>query len=293
MRKCDQEMIPWCFAMDKINYARYLPVYSAQMSRLQETSPVLHDHFLNCGFSVQLRNEHPFARIAVDQTTEETVNKDTQTAGGTHGFSLKHGAVSRYYLTAGQRSGALRQLRQDISVQGSVITKHTDLEKTRIKKEESDVASMIDLLESNWTNPFGNDSSDLVSISTGTVASPDVSTDLLAAREKGELAYKEFEQQRIQKGDCFHDPIKKIKLKTFTAMNSKPAKGKTKEIVMKADECCLATWSSLLKAESWKCATSCLILSDLYHGHYHMGMVQWRKQTRLYCQNILRAKCCQ
>ena len=205
------------------------------MSRLQETSPVLHDHFLNGGFSVQLRNEHPFARIAVDQTTEETVNKDTQTAGGTHGFSLKHGAVSRYYLTAGQRSGALRQLRQDISVQGSVITKHTDLEKTRTKRDKSDVASMIDLLESNWTNPFGNDSSDLVSISTGTVASPDVSTDLLAAREKGELAYKEFEQQRIQKGDCFHDPIKKIKLKTFTAMNSKPAKGKTKEIVMKAD----------------------------------------------------------
>ena len=56
-------------------------------------SPVLHDHFINGGFSVQLRNEHPFARIAVDQTTEERVNKDTQTAGGTRGFSLKPGAV--------------------------------------------------------------------------------------------------------------------------------------------------------------------------------------------------------
>ena len=67
MRTFDQEMIPWCFAMDKINYARYLPVYYAQMSRLQETSPVLHDHFIDGGFSVQLRNEHPLARIAVDQ----------------------------------------------------------------------------------------------------------------------------------------------------------------------------------------------------------------------------------
>ena len=74
-----------------------------------------------------------------------------------------------------------------------------------------------------------------MSISTGTVASHDVSTDLLAAREKGEHAYKEIEQQRMQKGDCFHDPIKKIKLKTFTTMKSKPAKGKTKRIVMKAD----------------------------------------------------------
>ena len=39
----------------------------------------------------------------------------------------------------------------------------------------------------------------------------------------------------MKKGNCFHDPIKKIKLKTFTAMKSKPAKGKTKEIVMKTD----------------------------------------------------------
>ena len=94
---------------------------------------------------------------------------------------------------------------------------------------------MVDLLENNWSNLFGNNPSDLVTISTGTVASPDVSTDLLAAREKGEHVHREFKQQRMQKGKCFHDPIKKIKSKTFTAMKSKPAKGKTKEIVMKAD----------------------------------------------------------
>ena len=124
---------------------------------------------------------------------------------------------------------------QEISIQGSVITKHTDLENTHIKRDKSDVASMVDLLENNWTNHFGNDPSDLGSISTGTVASPGVSTDLLAAREKGEHAYKEFEQQRMQKGNCFHDPIKKIKLKTFTAMKIKQATGKTKENVIKAD----------------------------------------------------------
>ena len=149
---------------------------------------------------------------------EETVKKDTQTAGGTRGFSLKSGAVSCYYLTAEHRAGALKQLRQEISIQGSVITKHTDLEKIRIKRDESDVTAMVELLENNWTNPFGNYPSDHVSISTGTVASPAVSTDLLAAHEKGEHANKEFEQQRIQKGDCFHDPIKKINLKTFSAM---------------------------------------------------------------------------
>ena len=48
---------------------------------------------------------------------------------------------------------------------------------------------MVGLLENNCTNPFGNDPSDVVSISTGTVASPDVATDMLAAHEKGEHGY--------------------------------------------------------------------------------------------------------
>ena len=53
--------------------------------------------------------------------------------------------------------------------------------------------SMVDLLENNWTNPFGNDPSDVGSISTGTVVSPDS----LAACEKREYAYKEFKHQKI------------------------------------------------------------------------------------------------
>ncbi|KAG1714189.1 hypothetical protein GQR58_001816 [Nymphon striatum] len=146
-----------------------------------------------------------------------------------------HTASQPYYLTAGYRAGILRQPRQEISTQGHGTTKHTDLEKTRIKRDELDVASMVDLLENNWTKPFGKDPSDLVCISTETVASTEVTTDMVSAHEKGEHAYKEFEQQRLQKRDCFHDPIKKIRLKTFSIMKSKPINGTTKEIAMKAD----------------------------------------------------------
>ena len=43
---------------------------------------------------------------------------------------------------------------------------------------------------------WGNDPSDVGSISTGTVVSPDASTDSLAACEKREYAYKEFKHQK-------------------------------------------------------------------------------------------------
>ena len=62
---------------------------------------------------MQIRDKNPFGRIPVDQTIEETANKDTQTAGGTRGFSLKPATVRRYYmyLTAEFRATCLKQLR--------------------------------------------------------------------------------------------------------------------------------------------------------------------------------------
>ncbi|KAJ8415585.1 hypothetical protein AAFF_G00425650 [Aldrovandia affinis] len=67
----------------------------------------VHQQFMHGGFSVQLGSQNPYGRIPVDQTIEETVNRDTQTAGGTKGFSLKQAAVEMYYLTSGYRSNYL------------------------------------------------------------------------------------------------------------------------------------------------------------------------------------------
>ena len=80
----------------------------------------------NGGFSVQLSNENTFGRIPVDQTLEETVNRDTQTPGGTKGFSLKPGAVQRYYLTAEFRTLFLRSFREMV---GNAKGKHGHAER--------------------------------------------------------------------------------------------------------------------------------------------------------------------
>ena len=89
-----RDMIPWCFACDTLNYARFLSYYYATMSRLPIEHPEIHNHFMQGGFSVQIGSHNPFGCIPVDQTIEETINKDTQTPGGTKVFSLKPGAVA-------------------------------------------------------------------------------------------------------------------------------------------------------------------------------------------------------
>ena len=51
------------------------------MKRLPETHPQVHQHMLHGGFSVQMNDTNTFGWVLVDQTIEETVNKDTQTTG--------------------------------------------------------------------------------------------------------------------------------------------------------------------------------------------------------------------
>ena len=69
----------------------------------------------------------------MDQTTEITVNKDTQTPGGTTQFSLKAGAIKRYYITAEHRSAFLSQIRGIVQGKKSEF-QHAELQRTRIKK---------------------------------------------------------------------------------------------------------------------------------------------------------------
>ena len=175
-------MIPWCFAYDTLNYARFLPYYYATMSGLSIDHPEVHQQFMQGGYSVQVGSQSPFYRIPVDQTIEETVNRDTQRAGGTKGFSLKRAAVERYYLTSECRSMYLKQLRRMVG-RGMSHLSHPDLLMPRITWDEADVQSIEKLLEDDWTNPFDQNETEFVSISTGTLSPLDVARDLLDAHK--------------------------------------------------------------------------------------------------------------
>ena len=129
-------VIPWMFAYDRLNYAKYLPVYYNQMLNLPVEHPEVYEYLRNGGMSVQLGAANTFGWIPVDQAIEETANKDTQTAGGTKGFSLNTGAVSKYYLTAEYRSICLRYLREMVLEKPPGVS-HADLELARIKMNKA------------------------------------------------------------------------------------------------------------------------------------------------------------
>ena len=107
---CIREMLPWIHIYDGVNYARYLPYYWIQMITLKDTHPQAYSELKNGAFAVQRQENSGFSQIAVDHTIEQTVNRDTKTKGGNTGFSLKKGAVERWFLTAHERAKICQNL---------------------------------------------------------------------------------------------------------------------------------------------------------------------------------------
>ena len=213
------------------------------MSHLEEENPEVLTYLKSGGFAVQIGKDNPFGKIPVDQVCEETVNKDTQTPGGTKGFSLKPKAVNKYYLIAEYRSIFMRNLKEMLHLSKS-SSHHNDLQKGRIARDEADIQSLLSTLE-GWVNPFLRQGQDLICLSTGKMTTEDVAHDLLQAKDLGERAHRSFSKERLEANPPkvrFHDTVSKTKLKTFSHMNKKVElrKGTTKEIVLKADRALFA-----------------------------------------------------
>lgn len=230
-----RSMIPWCFAYDKLNYARYLPQYFAQMTNLQERNPHVYEAFKTGQLSVQMSSNNPFGQIPLDKTTEVTVNKDTQT-GGTAWLSLKAGAIKRYYIIAEYRSTFLGQLRDMVQGNKSKVC-HKELQRPRIQKDEEAVSAVVGLIK-DWVKPFA-EKQDLISISTAKAAHRDIAFDLLKAYEIGEQTYATFKDERLERdppAKKLHDSMKTNKLKTFSNMcKKKEVKSSRRVTVLKAD----------------------------------------------------------
>ena len=75
---------------------------------------------------------------------------------------------------------------------------HPDLQLPSIRRDEADVQSLVEFMDICWLNLLSQDHSDVVSLSTATVAPPDRAADLFGAHRIGEEAYQAFKQERLE-----------------------------------------------------------------------------------------------
>ena len=91
------DMIPWRFAYDRTNCARYLPWYLKSTISLSTSYSQVNEYLEKGGLSVQLSSVNKLGRIPMDE--EETADREIKAPGGTKRFSVRTSVVARYYLT--------------------------------------------------------------------------------------------------------------------------------------------------------------------------------------------------
>ena len=112
----------------------------------------------------------------------------------------------------------------------NIVNVHHNLSPTRIQRDEEDVKATINVINENFISPF--EEQELVSSSNGVLSTEKITSDLLTAEEKGLSALNTSTEERLVKQTMdFYEPIKKLKLSTFSE-KSKSAKIKTQDKIV-------------------------------------------------------------
>ena len=91
------KMLPWFTIYDHTNYARWRPVYMADMRALPTTAPEVFNEFVAGRFSIKI-TDGKFKQLATDQALEH-VNRIAKVSGGIVGITHIDSAQDRWCLT--------------------------------------------------------------------------------------------------------------------------------------------------------------------------------------------------
>lgn len=218
------EMLPYFFAYDRVNYARWATVYFADMKSLCHTAKEVNDEFMNGNHPVK-RAVGKFNQVWTDLALEQSVNKDSKVKGGIIGYTQQESAVSRWFLTAHTRANIVASTKAMCENSAEVTTNvslssHKESGKKRIERDEDDVQKILAVLTGQMLNPFNTDTHKtnlVMNLATGMTSTEDVSKDIKAAKDVGKSRLQNFVQSRLVDGheQSVFEPISKNKLKTL------------------------------------------------------------------------------
>ena len=137
------ETVPYFILAGRNKYAKYIPIYVADMKQLQQKQPEMYKHLENGGFVVRRSGKIKFNSVSTDQSLEQTINQEAKGRGGVVGFILRKGALLRWLLT--------RHVVVEYSVSFKSMTSseaeiehHPEFGSSRSARDHSDVLKILD-----------------------------------------------------------------------------------------------------------------------------------------------------
>ena len=225
-------MLAWLTIYDHTNYARWGPMYLADMKLLEMTAPEVYAEFMQGNFVVK-RTKRRFNQVPADQATE-WINKTCKMQNGL--ICRNDQTRDKFCVTWAERSRISQDTRYLFNLEDeeeeTTFTRSDSLP-SQVKRDADDVKKLITKLtrlgvfrvntalreEEDGDMDSITGDIPLVSLASKDSAPTDVVSDPLRAEERGKLhVITNLKQRLIEKTVGVHDVLKKHRSKTFATL---------------------------------------------------------------------------
>ena len=228
-------LVPWFFALDHHNYARWLPVHIRDMESLP---PAIQHQFEVNGNWVVPKTAKRFSTIPIDQAHEQN-NALVKGEGGAVGLTENPIAFRKWMVAGPEQARLLAEFgEQYANIPNDDQYHHEEglaTQKT-IQKQTVDLIQVI----SEMGNPFKDDIPELLALDTRNVIDHPVVNTVRTIEAVGKEQYETYKKSVLTDAThSIHDPIKKNKLPLFRSPTPKTKSKQVGQVSMLKDDVAL------------------------------------------------------
>ena len=203
------------FALDKLNYARMIPIYLADMLQVERTYPEIRSEFRN-GNRVVNKNTIPFCAIGPDYTLGK-IKRRVKVTGGLVGITMNENARNRFFLVSADLVPLTEEAKEMTRDTETARKLHHELSQAVLKRQTKNVQKLVSTIE-GFIYPFRYQENDMINLVTKAVMLEKIKLGVCLIEEVGVTKMETFIQERIKtKQVNIWATMQKVRLQTWSA----------------------------------------------------------------------------
>lgn len=217
-----EALAPWFFALDHINYARWLPVHIKDMKALRsDVKLVLEQNW------VLTKTRRKFASMPLDQAHEQN-NETVKGSGGAIGLTENPAALKRWMVAGPEQARILSEFEELYHSSDEASQNHEQGYSTQ-ERFQKQVNNMCDTIVT-MGNPFMDTSHELMTLDTHDCLDDTVAQSLHTVSDLGTQQYSTYVNDvLVERKVSIHQAIKKNKMPLFKTAHSTTVRSKAKQ----------------------------------------------------------------
>ena len=212
-------LVPWFFALDHHNYARWIPIHIRDMESLP--AQILKE-FEEHGHWVIRKTTNRFSTIPIDQAHEQN-NEVVKGSGGAVGLTENPSAFRKWMVSGPEQARLLKEFEKEYCSKEK-DSEHSYHHEEGFSAQRSFKQQVVNLVEvvNDLGNPFLHDSNELLALDTQNVLDESVVNTVRTVCSLGKNQYtKYFKEVITDRTLSIHEPIKKNALPLFSRPHPK------------------------------------------------------------------------